>query len=156
MKAYLDIETTCDGQISLVGIHVPGRKMVQLTGHYVTDVNLARALEGIGTVVTFNGARFDLPLILLKTGLDIRDIARHRDLLTVCRKRGIKGGLKRVEVLFGINRTASVVNGRYAPRLWHRYETEGDEKALGELLAYNREDCVNLEILESILDGLED
>lgn len=156
MKAYLDIETTFDGQISLVGIHIPGRRMVQLIGHQVTDINLEMALEGVRTVVTFNGTAFDLPVIRRKTSLDILDIAQHRDLLAVCRGRGIKGGLKRVEVLFGIERTAKVVDGAYAPRLWHRYEMYSDEEALAELMAYNREDCTNLEILESILDGLED
>jgi uncharacterized protein YprB with RNaseH-like and TPR domain len=59
-------------------------------------------------------------------------------------------------VLFGIERTAKVVDGAYAPRLWHKYEMYNDEEALAELMAYNREDCTNLEILESLLDGLED
>jgi len=153
MKAYLDIETTFNGQVSLVGIYVPERGMVQLSGHQVTDVNVARALEGVGTVVTFNGTSFDLPVIRREVGIDIRDMAEHRDLLAACRRRGIKGGLKRVELLFGIERTADVVDGIYAPRLWYQWETYGDEKALARLLAYNREDCVNLEILENILDG---
>lgn len=155
MRAYLDIETTFEGQISIVGIHIPGRGMTQLTGAQVTDVHLARALEGVKTVVTFNGTAFDLPVIRRKTGLDILDVAGHRDLLSVCRSRGIKGGLKRVEVLFGIQRTSDVVDGMYAPRLWFMWETYGNEDALDKLLAYNREDCVNLEILENILDGME-
>ena len=155
MKAYLDIETTLEGQISLVGIHIPGRKIVQLAGHQVTDVNLEMALKGVGTVVTFNGTAFDLPVIRRTTGLDILDIAQHKDLLAVCRGRGIKGGLKRVEVLFGIERTGNVVDGSNAPLLWHRYEMYSDEEALAELMAYNREDCTNLEILENILDGLD-
>jgi uncharacterized protein YprB with RNaseH-like and TPR domain len=156
VKAYLDIETTFEGQISLVGLHIPGREMIQLAGHEVTDVNLEMALEGVKTVVTFNGAAFDLPAIRRITGLDILDIAKHRDLLSVCRSRGIRGGLKRVEVLFGIQRTAGIVDGSHAPRLWHRYETYGDEEALAELMAYNREDCTNLEILENILNGLDE
>jgi len=154
MKAYLDIETAFDGRISVIGIHVPGREMVQLTGDQVTDLNLDKALEGVETVVTFNGTAFDLPLIRRVVGYDILDVAGHRDLLRECRSRGIRGGLKRIEALFGITRTARVVNGTLAPGLWHRYETCGDEKACSELLAYNREDCVNLETLETILDGL--
>jgi len=77
--------------------------------------------------------------------------AGHSDLLKVCRKLGIRGGLKRVKSLFGIPRMSKVVEGRYALWLWRRYETEGDEDTLGKLL-----DCVNLEILETILDGLGD
>lgn len=156
MKAYLDIETTFDNSISVVGIHIPGRKMVQLTGLQVTDILIARALEGVRTVVTFNGTSFDLPFINRVTGLDVRDLAAHRDLLHTCRKRGLKGGLKRVEVLLGIARTSDVVDGRLAPRLWQKYENYGDMEALRALLAYNREDCVNLEVLENILDGMEE
>ena len=155
MKAYLDIETTFENSISVVGIYIPGREFVQLTGAQVTDVLIAQALEGVVTVVTFNGASFDLPFIRRSTGLEVRDLVEHRDLLHICRKRGLKGGLKRVEVLLGIGRNSGIVDGRMAPRLWQRWETEGDEEALRVLLEYNREDCVNLEILENILDGME-
>ncbi len=155
LKAYLDIETTFDNTISLVGIHIPGRDMVQLAGNQVTDVFIALALEGVNTVVTFNGASFDLPYIRRITGLDIKDMAEHRDLLHVCRKRGLRGGLKRVEVLLGISRDSGITDGRMAPRLWQRWENAGDEEALRVLLQYNKEDCVNLEILETILDGMD-
>ena len=121
----------------------------------VTDVNLERVLEGVDTIVTFNGTRFDLPIIRRVVGIDLTDLAEHRDLLMDCRKRGIKGGLKRIEVLFGIPRVAEMVDGAMAPYLWQRFLEMGDEEALDELLAYNREDVVNLEILESILDGLD-
>lgn len=155
MKAYLDIETTFDNTISVVGIHIPGKDMVQLTGTQVTDVEIAMALKGVSAVVTFNGASFDLPFIRRITGLEVRDLAVHHDLLHVCRKRGLKGGLKRVEVLLGIGRDSGITDGRMAPRLWQRWETDGDEEALRVLLEYNKEDCVNLEILESILDGMD-
>lgn len=154
MRAYLDIETTFDGQISVVGIHIPGREMVQITGAHVTDIHIAQALEGVSTIVTFNGAGFDLPFIIRTTGLDVRDLAGHRDLLHVCRKMGLKGGLKKVEALLGIGRGSGIVDGRLAPRLWQQWENYGDEEALRLLLQYNREDCVNLEVLEDILDGM--
>ena len=155
MRAYLDIETTFDNTISVVGIYIPGQEMVQLTGVQVTDILISRALEGVSTIVTFNGASFDLPFIRRVTGLDVKDLARHRDLLHTCRKRGLKGGLKRVEVLLGITRESGITDGRLAPRLWQRWENDGDEEALETLLAYNKEDCVNLEILEEILDGMD-
>lgn len=154
MKAYLDIETTFESSISVVGIYIPEREMVQLTGSQVTDVSIARALEGVTRVVTFNGGSFDLPFIRRITGLNIGDLAEHRDLLHECRRKGLRGGLKRVEVLLGIGRTSQIVDGRMAPRLWHRWEKEGDEEALKTLLEYNREDCVNLQVLEDILDGM--
>ncbi|UCF29902.1 MAG: ribonuclease H-like domain-containing protein [bacterium] len=155
MRAYLDIETTYEGDISVVGIHRPGRPLIQLVGGEITDVNLEKVMEGIDVLVTFNGSRFDLPVIRKTAGIDLTDLARHRDLLTVCRRRGIKGGLKRIEVLFGIPRLSEMIDGAMAPYLWQRYQEMGDEEALEELLAYNREDVVNLEILEMALDALE-
>ena len=155
MRAYLDIETTYDGEISIVGIHRPRRPLVQLTGSDVTDVNLADALEGVKVLVTFNGSRFDLPIIRKEAGIDLADMADHRDLLTECRRRGIKGGLKKIEILFGIPRVSHMVDGAMAPYLWQRYVEMGDADALEELLAYNREDVVNLEILDDILEGMD-
>jgi uncharacterized protein YprB with RNaseH-like and TPR domain len=155
MRAYLDIETTYDGDISVVGIHRPGKPLVQLTGGEITDVRLARAMEGVEVLVTFNGSRFDLPIIRRIAGIDLNDLAKHRDLLNECRKRGIRGGLKRIEVLFGIPRVSAMVDGAMAPYLWQRFVEMGDTDALEELLAYNREDVVNLEVLEMTLDGLE-
>lgn len=154
MKAYLDIETTFDGRISVIGIHIPERKMVQLVGNEVTDLNLDAALKGVETVVTFNGTAFDLPFIKRFLGYDVLQVAGHRDLLRDCRKRGLRGGLKRMETLFGIVRTAPVTDGSFAPGLWLRYEAYRDEGARKQLLDYNREDCVNLEILEDVLDGI--
>lgn len=154
MKAYLDIETTFDGEISVVGIYVPGRGLVQLTGGDVTDVAITDALEGVSSVVTFNGSSFDLPFIRRVAGVDIRDLAEHVDLMRVCRKRGLRGGLKRIEVLLGISRSSGVTDGREAPRLWQRFVNDDDRSALEKLLLYNREDVVNLELLEEILgDG---
>lgn len=155
MKAYLDIETTFDQQISVVGIHIPGCEMIQITGGFISDLSIARSLEGVTTVITFNGASFDLPFIRRITGLDIKDLAEHRDLLRDCRKRGLRGGLKKVEVLLGISRDSGVTDGRLAPRLWQRWENDGDKAALDLLLEYNKEDCVNLETLEDILDGMD-
>jgi uncharacterized protein YprB with RNaseH-like and TPR domain len=155
MRAYLDIETTFDNQISVVGIHIPGREMVQLLGGRITDLSIAQALEGVGTVITFNGASFDLPFVRRITGFDVKDLAEHRDLLRDCRKRGLRGGLKKVEVLLGISRDSGVTDGRLAPRLWQRWENDGDKAALDLLLEYNKEDCVNLETLESILDNMD-
>jgi uncharacterized protein YprB with RNaseH-like and TPR domain len=47
------------------------------------------------------------------------------------------------------------VNGRVAVALWRRYETTRDRDALTLLLAYNREDVENLEILRDRLATYE-
>ncbi|MDT8396841.1 MAG: ribonuclease H-like domain-containing protein [bacterium] len=60
-----------------------------------------------------------------------------------------------MEVLLGISRDSGIVDGRVAPRLWQRWENDGDTEALNLLLEYNKEDCVNLEVFESFLDNID-
>lgn len=153
MRAYLDIETTFSGSISVIGIYRPGCGAVQLVGGGVSDLRLYESLEGVSTLVTFNGSSFDLPVIRKRLFADLKAEFAHRDLLHVCRRRGLRGGLKVVERLLGIARATAGLSGWDAPRLWHRFETYDDRSALATLLAYNYEDVVNLALLEAMLDG---
>jgi hypothetical protein len=154
MKAYLDIETCAGNQITVIGIYREDRGFVQLVGGKITDVSVWDALEGADVVCTFNGDRFDLPILERQVRLDLRSRMRSMDLLRECRSRGIKGGLKRLEERFGIARATRGMNGWDAVRLWARYEQERDEEALQRLLEYNREDVMNLVALERIVVGV--
>ncbi len=154
MRAYLDIETTFAGSISVVGIYRPDRGTIQLVGGGVNDINLYATLEGISTIVTFNGTCFDLPVIRKRLYADLRQDYAHSDLMYVCRRRGLRGGLKAVERSLGIARETAGISGWDAPRLWHRYESNDDYAALRTLLHYNREDVVNLAHLEARLNGI--
>ena len=151
MRAYLDIETTFSNTISVIGIYRPDQGTIQLVGGGVHDLALYAALEGIQTLVTFNGSSFDLPYIRKRLFADLKREFQHCDLMHVCRRHGLRGGLKKIEERLGIGRTTAGISGWDAPRLWHRYEVNGDELALQTLLAYNREDVVNLALLEHYL-----
>jgi uncharacterized protein YprB with RNaseH-like and TPR domain len=153
MRAYLDIETTFSGGISVIGIYRPDAGATQLVGGGVSDLNLYSALAGVSTIITFNGSSFDLPVIRKRLLADLKAEFAHRDLLYVCRRRGLRGGLKVVEQILGIARESAGISGWDAPRLWSRYERYDDRSALATLLAYNYDDVVNLALLESILDG---
>ena len=153
MRAYLDIETTFAGSISVLGIYRPDTGTTQLVGGGVSDVNLYQSLEGVATIITFNGSSFDLPVIRKRLLADLKLEYAHRDLLYVCRRRGLRGGLKLVEQILGITRDTAGISGWDAPRLWYRYEAYADRAALATLLAYNYEDVVNLALLEAVLDG---
>jgi uncharacterized protein YprB with RNaseH-like and TPR domain len=72
-----------------------------------------------------------------------------------CWRHGLFGGLKRVEEQLGIARRSKGIDGWDAMRLWSRYEDGGDREALEILLAYNRDDVLNLPVLESRLSKLE-
>ncbi|HVL81663.1 MAG TPA: ribonuclease H-like domain-containing protein [Actinomycetota bacterium] len=152
MIAYLDIETAFDGRITVVGVLVSGRELVQLVGTEVTGPRLAGTLGGVDTLCTYYGEGFDLPVLERQLGLDLLSRYRSIDLATLCRTRRLRGGLKGVEATLGIGRTVSGLNGIDAMQLWDRWE-RGDRGALDTLLAYNADDVVNLAVLERRLRG---
>lgn len=155
LRAYLDIETTFSGSISVIGIYRPDIGTIQLVGGGVRDLALYEALEGVGTLVTFNGTCFDLPVIKRRIQVDLKRDFEHCDLMYVCRKRDLRGGLKKIEASLGIARETAGITGWDAPRLWDRFEQSDDKQALATLLHYNREDVVNLALLETVL-GMSD
>jgi len=152
-RAYLDIETSFTGKITVVGIYCPDLEIVQLVGDEITYESLMDALSSAGVIVTYNGNRFDLPVIKRRVGLDLRSHFVSCDLMYDCWRQGFYGGLKGVENQLGISRQTKGVTGRDAPELWERYVRKGDREALGLLLKYNRDDVMNLVVLEHLLSG---
>jgi len=147
MKAFLDIETSYEGEITVLGIYREDGKIVQLVGGEISKSNLLENLGSITTIYTYNGSRFDLPIIKDKLGIDLDGYFATCDLMYDCWQRNLYGGLKKVEQMLGIERRLKDVNGWIAMELWDRYEKENNREALEVLLAYNREDIVNLPIL---------
>ena len=149
---YLDIETTGlsphAAELTVVGLYVvPEGKppsLFQPYGDQISPRLLRRLLSPIDILYTYNGRRFDLPFLEAKTGIAIEKKWRHEDLMYACWKQGLYGGLKGVERLLGIRRTTSDIDGWIAVQLWHNYRRRGDRTSLKRLLAYNREDVVNL------------
>ncbi len=159
MEAYLDIETTglspFADRITVVGIYrqvVPHEfELVQLVGREISSESLLQALDGVDTLYTYNGARFDLVFIEAWLQVALQSLLLHRDLMYDCWRQDLYGGLKAVEQQLGIDRTLRGVTGRQAVELWWRYARQGDEAALQTLLEYNREDVVNLKELRERL-----
>jgi len=156
--AYLDIETTglsCRyADITVIGIYLVNgseSRLVQLVGRDVTVDNLREATDGVNTIYTYNGSRFDLPFIHGSLGINLADIFPHHDLMYDCWRCNLKGGFKAVEVQLGIPRQLQGVNGWDAVLLWQRYLNYDDQKALTKLLEYNKEDVVNLKVLRERL-----
>ncbi len=156
--AYLDIETTglsrYYNEITVIGIYlVDGRasRLVQLVGDAVTRDNILGALDGVGTIFTYNGSRFDLPFIHTCLEVALACIYHHHDLMYDCWRKGLYGGFKAVERQLGIPRQLTGIDGFDAVILWWRYRNYGDENALALLLEYNREDVVNLKTLRERL-----
>ena len=161
--AYLDIETTglswLYADITVIGIYLVNgsdSRLVQLVGREVTVDNVLEAVDGVSTIYTYNGSRFDLPFIYGSLGINLADTFSHHDLMYDCWRCNLKGGFKVVEQQLGIPRQLKGVNGWDAVLLWQRYQDYGDQKALATLLEYNKEDVVNLKVLRERLVLSED
>ena len=151
VRAYIDIETTGlspdAAELTVVGICIEqgGRKrVVQLYEDSLARDNLLAELEGTDILYSYNGARFDLPFIAAKLGVDLASGFSHCDLMYHCWRRNLWGGLKKVEVQLGISRETAGMTGAHAVALWNDYRLNGDQDALRTLLLYNAEDVTNL------------
>jgi len=159
--AYLDIETTglsCgSSSITVIGIYLvrgTRRQMVQLVGDEITPQSLLDILDGVETIYTYNGSRFDLPFIKGALGVDLTEICYHHDLMFDCWRCNLRGGFKAVERYLGIPRETVGITGWDAVLLWHRYVKYRDERSLATLLHYNKEDTMNLKLLKEKLSEL--
>lgn len=144
--AYVDIETTGlsseHDEITMIGIY-NGKEMKT----FISGIDLGDAAAELGKykqLITFNGARFDLPFIEQEFPGILNHL--HVDLLYPLKKLGYSGGLKRIECTLGVSRSEETegMDGFDAVRLWRRYE-KGDEESLDLLIKYNEEDVKNLE-----------
>ncbi|HHQ45409.1 MAG TPA: exonuclease [Candidatus Altiarchaeales archaeon] len=163
---YLDIETTGlsprDSHVTTVCLHSSRE-----TKNYVLGENLNELksdLQDYGYIVTFNGARFDLPFLRAKLAIPFPHI--HLDLMQALHRLGYRGGLKYIEKQMGIRRETDGVGGLDAIHLWNAYRYGTTAEILGEkvrgkealslLIQYNREDTVNLvELAENTVKLLE-
>jgi hypothetical protein len=158
VEAYLDIETTglspqhCD--ITVVGIYIyreDETRFIQLLGEDITSESILDTLEGIDTLYTYNGSRFDLPFIYSRLGINLAKLFKHCDLMYDCWRCNLYGGFKSVEIQLGIDRKLIEIDGYEAVRLWWRYINSFDRDALNLLLEYNKEDVKNLKKLRDKL-----
>jgi hypothetical protein len=154
MKAYLDIETDREGNISVIGISIENKGFRQFVGKAITSHSVENCLRRARTIVTFNGDSFDLPQIKKKLNLDLAVTHHSHDLFKVKKKLNIKGGLKELEKMYGIERKTEGVNGYKAIKLWEIYRRHGRKDALELLLQYNKEDVLNLIPLEEKFNEL--
>ena len=80
------------------------------------------------SLVTFNGKRFDEKFVCKKFKLKPHN--RHFDLIVLCKKKNLKGGLKKISSDLDIYRPESINNiaGTDAIDLWNLYKKSNDKK----------------------------
>lgn len=145
---FVDVET--DGGYGPESITIVGAFDGREVRAFVADENLQEAadyLENFSLLVTYNGARFDLPLLRSRFTHRLQNFI-HLDLRYPLHRLGLRGGLKKIEALFGLERSAETkgLNGWDAVRLWREWR-EGSEDARRVLLSYNAEDVRHLQPL---------
>jgi hypothetical protein len=153
---FFDIETTGldhdRDAVTCVTAHRGGDTETLVRGDDLTRRNLRELLDA-PLLVTFNGARFDVPF--LESSFDLDVDAPHLDLMYPCRRVGLTGGLKAIEPEVGVERDRPDISGEDAVRLWREHE-RGVDGALETLVSYNREDTVNLRtVAEETVERLD-
>lgn len=144
---FLDIET--NGLGAWAHITVLGTYFKNKYRAFVHGENLQEALDYIGKaslIVTFNGRQFDVPFI--ERHFEQKIDTPHIDLRFVAASLGHKGGLKKIEPQFGIQRDAAIkgVDGYEAVLLWKKHQ-RGDRDALKKLIEYNQADVEGLPLI---------
>ncbi|HPR42596.1 MAG TPA: ribonuclease H-like domain-containing protein [Candidatus Methanofastidiosa archaeon] len=150
---YLDIETTGHFQgnlTTMVGTYDGKEFNALIRGKDLSKESIESLFEGKKMIITFYGRGFDVPVLEQEFGVRLPKI--HYDLCFSGKMIGYHGGLKRIERQLGICRAeeAQGLDGMDAVYLWRDYERRGDKDALERLIAYNREDVVNLERISEI------
>lgn len=121
---YLDIETTglspWDSDITVIGLYDGKKEQAFIMGDNLHE--FAEKIAKYKVIVTFNGARFDLPFIKQTLGVRLDQI--HIDLRYPLKRLGYFGGLKAIERTLGIDRPGDLkeVDGFEAVRLWFDYQ----------------------------------
>jgi uncharacterized protein YprB with RNaseH-like and TPR domain len=151
---YLDIET--DGGYDADAITVIGLYDGRDVHTYLKGRDLAKFAfdcQDYDGFVTFFGTGFDVPFLKRRFPVLESVFADrfHIDLCPLLRRLGHRGGLKSIEHQLNIPRVPETdgLDGMDAVRLWsiHRRGGRDSEEALRLLLAYNREDVVNMKTL---------
>jgi hypothetical protein len=118
---------------------------------------LKQELEKYKLIITFNGSRFDIPFI--RKRYNILPPAPHIDVLHLCARLNLRGGLKTIEKHFGIRRNQMIerFHGGDPLTLWRMWKATGDQHYLDLLVEYNEEDTTNLKkITNYCCDKLEE
>lgn len=146
--AFVDIETTGlssqSDSITMIGIYDGKETKTFIRGFNLNEVK--EELAKYKQLVTFNGARFDLPFIEHEFPGFFNHL--HIDLMYPLKNIGYSGGLKKIEFLLGITRSEETegISGFEAVKLWNKFK-RGDDRALELLIKYNKEDVENLKTI---------
>lgn len=152
---FLDIETdgAINGRPTVVSLFDRSGLHVFLQGRNLEA--LPAALQRSRLWVTFNGRCFDVP-VLRHHFANLPEPVVHLDLRFLCRRVGLRGGLKAVEQSIGIPRPPHLrgVGGLDAVLLWRSWLANDEVAALRFLVEYNLYDAFQLRALADVAYNL--
>jgi uncharacterized protein YprB with RNaseH-like and TPR domain len=172
--AWLDTETTglaggTGTYVFLVGVGTIDDGEFVVSQYFLRDLGgepemlqaLSERLREFDALVTFNGTRFDLPLLqtrFLLARLRVFDPAAHLDLITLARRLWYRrlGGysLARLEqAVLKVDRVVDVA-GWMIPSLYVQYLQTGDLDLLEPVFAHNAADLLSLLSLHGLTGEL--
>jgi uncharacterized protein YprB with RNaseH-like and TPR domain len=146
----LDVEYAYfNGPISVIGLYKPAEGEIIydsfVRGKNLNFENLKMAFSGCKLLITYNGFILDIPRIQNEfPGVLPKDV-KVMDLYLMAKDLGLDTNLKVLETTLGIDRLHEFTKKRHiATKLWRKYEKNKNEKALNDLLEYNKQDTINL------------
>lgn len=155
-KLYLDIETTglspINDEITIIGLLCDNTfeqftKNVNLKAYYIDEfIMMYEPTEVVG----YNSNKFDI-VFMEEFGVETLANLKQTDLMIQCHSLNLKGGLKKVEQILDIERQHEPLNFFQQKALWKKWINNNDWVALDRLLAYNKEDVLNLPLVEEKL-----
>ncbi len=169
--AWLDTETTglaggTGTYVFLIGIASAGDGCISLTQYFLRDLGaepemleaVGDHLRGFDALVTFNGTRFDLPLLqtrflLCRMRADIESES-HLDLMNLARRLWYRrlGGYSMALLEQMILRVERVIDvpGWMIPSLYVQFLHTGDPDVLEPVFAHNEQDILSLVALHGL------
>ena len=153
---YLDIETTglspVNDDITIIGLLCGDTfeqftKNINLKAYYVDEFIMMHEPD---EVIGYNSNKFDI-LFMESFGVETLANLKQTDLMHQCHDLNLKGGLKKVEQILGIERQYEPLNFFQQTALWKKWINNNDWDSLDRLSAYNREDVMNLPLVEEKL-----
>lgn len=155
---FLDIESTGLSQhydqVTLVGWSVGSKYEVLIEPSETSQFEHELSAQSI--VITFNGSLFDLPFLTNRFNTDWSR-AVHVDLRFLAKRVGLTGGQKKIEMIIGVAREATLEGTTGAEAVGHWFDfKEGDLNALRKLIRYNHADIEGMKFLfEEVINRLE-
>ena len=158
-KLYVDIETSglspMNNYVTIIGVLTK-----DIFNQFILNVNLKQNIidsyikeNDITEIIGYNHIAFDNKFLVFNEYVSQKNIneLKQTDLMHQCHDLNLKGGLKAVEKILGIEREYEPLNFFQQKALWKKWINNNDWSALDRLLAYNREDVMNLPLVEEKL-----